>query len=449
MKVEYKDLKLNPRQKALLIRTIQQNPYIPVTPYKLQLYSIADENKRKLIGGSAYSGKSILGAMLALQYIEVPNYRCLIIRRTYDDVIATGGIVDYLKEWTEPFQNIVHNESKKVFINLENNAKIFYNYAMYDDDKNKFKSRQYHRIIVDEASEIVKTVLQFLNRSLRYNEEKRIPLNLFYISNPASSTGIEYLKNRFVEDNAPYPYFEMNFWDNPFVDEKDYRETLSELSKADYQYQMGNWEYTLQSGDVFDNDMIIQATITPEKYNQIREEEELIKVVRGWDLAASEKKTSDYTVGTLTEYYTGNIRVTTGQHSFKLKPGRLEERMKAIMDQDGDNVEQVIELQVAAAGLIVQNLWEEIFRDYRIDWSRSTKTKVIRAGSIVPGLNRGEILLLENKDNPYIKMFTKQAVNFPNYDNLTDDDPEAKHDDRIDSFVISNTHESRAIVSVV
>ena len=27
---------------------------------------------------------------------------------------------------------------------------------MYEDDRNKFKSRQYHKIIVDEASEILK-----------------------------------------------------------------------------------------------------------------------------------------------------------------------------------------------------------------------------------------------------------------------------------------------------
>jgi hypothetical protein len=38
------------------------------------------------------------------------------------------------------------------------------------------------------------------------------------------------------------------------------------------------------------------------------------------------------------------------------------------------------------------------------------------------------------KDNPYLKTFTLQALNFPNFDRLKDDDPETLHNDRIDSL---------------
>lgn len=119
MRVDYKKIHLDQQQKKLIKRTILENPYIPVTPYDRQLYAIADRHTRKLIGGSAYSGKSMLGAVLALQHYEVPYYRCLILRSTYDNVIATGGIVDYLDHWTEPFDYIEHNQSKRCFINHE------------------------------------------------------------------------------------------------------------------------------------------------------------------------------------------------------------------------------------------------------------------------------------------------------------------------------------------
>lgn len=75
MKVDYSKIKLDKLQKKIIRKTILENPYIPIVPYSRQLYAIVDRSKRKLIGGSAYSGKSILGAVLALQHFMVPNYR--------------------------------------------------------------------------------------------------------------------------------------------------------------------------------------------------------------------------------------------------------------------------------------------------------------------------------------------------------------------------------------
>lgn len=60
MRVDYKKIHLDQQQKKLIRRTILENPYIPVTPYDRQLYAIADRHTRKLIGGSAYSGKVCL-----------------------------------------------------------------------------------------------------------------------------------------------------------------------------------------------------------------------------------------------------------------------------------------------------------------------------------------------------------------------------------------------------
>lgn len=259
MRINYDELELTDKQKTILKKTIFQNKYIPVDPYRKQLFAIADTSKRKLIGGSAYSGKSILGAVLALQHYNVPNYRCLILRSTYDNVIATGGIVDYIDEWMNEFPEVEHNQSKRCFINTENNAKIYYSYMFLEKDKEKFKSRAYHKIIVDEASEFFKVNLQFLNRSLRGTKSlMKFPLSLYYISNPADADGSIYLKERFVE--GPFPFYEMNFWDNPYIDKEDYLENLQELSHADYQFQMGNWDYEVRSGDVFDYDLIDNCT---------------------------------------------------------------------------------------------------------------------------------------------------------------------------------------------
>lgn len=428
MKLDY-NFDLSKKQREILKKTIFENKYIPIKPYRKQLYAIADKSKRKLIGGSAYSGKSILGAVLALQHYEVPKYRCLVLRSTYDNVIATGGVVDYIDQWVEEFPNVEHNQSKRVFINHDNDAKIYYSYMLLEKDKEKFKSRAYHKIIVDEASEFFKVNLQFLNRSLRgTNSLMKFPLSLYYISNPADADGSTYLKERFVD--GPFPYYEMNFWDNPYIDKNDYLENLQELSKADYQFQIGNWDYEVKSGDVFDYDLIDNATISKQEYQEMLTEQELLQQVITWDIAATEKKTSDYTAYSLGSVFQGKVGVIHNQNSIQKSPGKLEQKMMQIMDRyyDYDNW---IERQPGAAGKIVANYWKKEFEDYNPTFIDVHKSKLIRASRTVRGMNKGKILFVKGK---WLKDFKKQAVRFPSEKVVVDD--ESTHDDRVDSVTL-------------
>ena len=426
MKVDYTKLSITRKDWQIINDSIANNPFIPIKPYAKQLYAICDKHKRKLIGGSAYSGKSILGAVLALQHFKAKNYRCLILRSTYDNVIATGGIVDYIDEWTKEFPNVEHNQSKRCFINHNTNAKIYYSYMLREQDKEKFKSRAYHRIIVDEASEFFKVNLQFLNRSLRGTKGlMKFPLSLYYISNPADADGSTYLKERFVE--GPYPFFEMNFWDNPYIDREDYLESLKELSKADYQFQIGNWDYEIKSGDVFDHDMIDAHTISKQEYQEMLTEQDVLQQVITWDIAATEKKTSDYTAWSLSTVFKGKIGAIHDQNSTQKTPGKLESKMMQVMDRyyEYDNW---IEQQPAAAGKIVKNYWKKEFEDYHPTFIQVPKSKLIRASRMVRGINKGKILFVKGK---WLKTFKKQAVKFPTEKVVADD--ESTHDDRVDS----------------
>lgn len=432
MKVDYHKVRLDAQQKRMLRLTILENPFIPIVPYDRQLYAIADRSKRKLIGGSAYSGKSLLGATLSLQHFEVPNYRCLILRSTYDNVTAPGGIVDYLDEWLKPFDFVEHNQSKRAFINHKNNAKIYYSYMLLEKDKEKFKSRAFHKIIVDEASEFFKVNLQFLNRSLRPTQLlTKFPLALYYISNPADAEGSSYLNEKFVK--GKFPFYEMNFWHNPYVDQKDYLETLKELSRADYQFQIGNWDYEIKAGDVFDYDTIQAATISQQEYQEMLTEQDVLQQVISWDIAATEKPSADYTAWSLSTVFKGKIGVVHNQDSTQKRPGKLENHMMRIMDKHYE-YDNWIEQQPAAAGKIVKNYWKNEFMDYSPTFIRVPKSKMIRASRSVRGINRGKLLFVKGK---WLKHFMKQAVKFPTEKVVVDD--ETTHDDRVDS--VSLLHE--------
>lgn len=429
MKVDYTKLSLTKEDWQIIHDSISNNPFIPIKPYAKQLYAICDKHKRKLIGGSAYSGKSILGAVLALQHFKARNYRCLILRSTYDNVIATGGIVDYIDEWTKEFPNVEHNQSKRCFINHNTNAKIYYSYMLLEKDKEKFKSRAYHRIIVDEASEFFKVNLQFLNRSLRGTKGlMKFPLSLYYISNPADADGSTYLKERFVE--GPYPFYEMNFWDNPYIDKEDYLESLQELSKADYQYQIGNWDYELTAGDIFDYDLIDDATISRQEYDEYLTEWEILQNVITWDIAATESKTADYTVGSFSTVFKGKIGMIHDQKSTQKRPGKLEAYMSRIMEANSD-YDNWIEKQPAAAGKIVKNYWAGEFKRFNPTFIPVPKSKIMRASRAVRGIKTGKILFVKGK---WLKEFKKQAVKFPSDKIIVDD--ESTHDDRVDSMTL-------------
>ena len=205
----------------------------------------------------------------------------------------------------------------------------------------------------------------------------------------------------------------MNFWDNPFIDTSEYRDTLSELSLADYQYQMGNWNYTIQSGDIFSNGMIIDATITMGKYYEVTKDLELVRLVRGWDIASTDGKSSDFTASTLVEIYKDDTFIVRSQNSFRELPGKLEQRMKAVMEADGLEVEQWIEHQPAAAGNIVDKYWRDEFQKYNIKIIPVFRNKVVRAGLLVPRLYNKKLLFVEDVKNPYLDISRVNLSDFP------------------------------------
>ncbi|MGI6564899.1 terminase large subunit domain-containing protein [Methanosphaera sp.] len=242
--------KLTLKDKSHFIINIKQVESVPV-----KCIRVKSENHLYLCTNNYIAThNSLLGSMIASQWLMYPNYRCLILRRTYDDVVATGGIVDYLKRNLLDYDRLGEhtcelNEAKKVFT-APSGAKIFYNYSQRKGDKEKFRGRSYHTIIWDEASESPKENLAFIVRSNRRDENQaQIPLHTYYISNPSLGDGTQYLLKNFVEDTGRYPYFELTFWDNQAINPKEYAKTLENLDPIDRAFQLyGDWHFMPSNG---------------------------------------------------------------------------------------------------------------------------------------------------------------------------------------------------------
>src|SRR5437763_12843302 len=50
-------------------------------------------------GGAAGGGKSAALLAAALQYVDVPGYAALIVRRNYMELVQPGGLIDLSKRW--------------------------------------------------------------------------------------------------------------------------------------------------------------------------------------------------------------------------------------------------------------------------------------------------------------------------------------------------------------
>lgn len=268
MLVEPSDVELTEKDKLIYYHTVTINPYIPLKPYKLQAIALVlasrDSSKVNsiLAGGSAYGGKTILGSMLAVQFLQEPNYRCLVTRRNYAELLDVSSIWDNLNEWCcdanlSDDLRCTAVKSPSPRIESPTGAIIYFKAFDHLDKKQKFKSASYNRIINDEASELPNGILPFQYRSLRTTDH--LPLSVINLSNP-SGESTDYLVEEFVKGEKPY--INIGWESNPFIDQVAYEETLSQLDYIDQQYQRyGRWEYKATKGDLINREEITSQII--------------------------------------------------------------------------------------------------------------------------------------------------------------------------------------------
>lgn len=280
----------------LLTETIYNNPYCKFKPYPKQAIPIlyacmpekyGDDGTRKpndvLAGAGGFGGKTYLASMLAVQYLQAPDYTCLVTRRNYAELLDTNSVWDNLIDWCcdedRLGKDLVcdYKKSPTPQITAPNGNTIYFKAFDRDEKKQKFKSASYDRIVNDEASELPEAVLRFQYRSSR--NTSRIPRSIINLSNPGGES-TDYLVENFVD--GPKPYIALDWRDNPHIDKVAYEGSLNELDYIDQQYQKyGNWHYKPTAGDLISYDILNNSFIPLKNYI----EREVMFCTMGIDLA--------------------------------------------------------------------------------------------------------------------------------------------------------------------
>ena len=371
--------------------TILDNPFIDFELYDKQSFVALTSCHNQeginefLTGGPGGGGKTKLLAALALQFVEFPQYRCLVTRKNYRELVGTGSVFDILKN----IPGVKPRESGLIRIIFPSGAEIHFKAFNDESHKQDVKGESYHTILNDEASELPESVLKFLYRSLRKKVDDWIPLRFGNASNPGGES-TDYLVEKYIDGDLPY--IEMGYKHNPYIDNDTYEDSLKELDYIDQQYQMyGNWYYRPSAGDLINLDQLVDAYIDVSDYI----EREVFFCTMGLDTAGRGR---DNTVAmNLIRLDNGltvlNDMVIDG--SAYPEDSIYEIAEKQVIENNLYNLD--IEEEPGGDSLYALRYWEEVLGDlinkYGIDVNgvSAIKSKYTRARPIAKAIIKGEL----------------------------------------------------------
>lgn len=212
--------------------------YVPHAPHPRQAEFLALDSLEALYGGAAGGGKSDALLMAALQYVDVPGYSALLLRRTFADLALPGAIMDRAKAWLAG-SPAVWNEQSKTFT-FPSGARLSFGYLDVEKDRFRYQGAEFQFIGFDELTQFPEQWYRYLASRLRKLEGSPVPLRLRGATNPGG-IGHEWVRRRFVDGEAAF--VPAKLVDNPSVDAESYRASLALLDGTTRrQLEDGLWQ---------------------------------------------------------------------------------------------------------------------------------------------------------------------------------------------------------------
>ncbi len=178
--------------------------YCPHTPWPKQQAFLDLECLEAFYGGGAGPGKTDALLMAALQYVHVPGYAALLLRRDFPRLNLPGAIMDRSREWLTN-TDAKWNGSDHAF-RFPSGATLQFGYIDNPQDRFRYASSEFQFIGWDELTEFrlgedESNPYQFMFSRLRKTTDIPVPLRVRSASNPGN-IGHVWVKNRFITQEA-------------------------------------------------------------------------------------------------------------------------------------------------------------------------------------------------------------------------------------------------------
>lgn len=193
-----------------------------------------------LYGGAAGGGKSSALLIAALQYVHVPNYSALILRRTFTDLNLPGSIMDRAREWLTGTGAVWNDRDRRW--TFPSGATLQFGFCDTEKDKYRYQGTEIQFLGVDELTQWPEEWYRYLLSRLRKREGMPVELRARCASNPGG-IGHHWVRRRFVDpQTAIGEYVPAKLDDNPHLDQHSYRNALALLDvQTRSQLLDGNW----------------------------------------------------------------------------------------------------------------------------------------------------------------------------------------------------------------
>lgn len=163
--------------------------------------------------------------MGALQWVDIPNYAALILRKSYTDLALPGALMDRAKSWLQDTPATWDRETHSW--HFPSGASLTFGYIATPGDRFRYQSAEFQAIFWDEITEFEDDVAyRFMFSRLRASGDLagKVPLRMRSASNPVGP-GVGWVRPRFLE-NDPEPFrLEWDDEDNP-IEVVDYSQRL-------------------------------------------------------------------------------------------------------------------------------------------------------------------------------------------------------------------------------
>lgn len=143
-------------------------PHVPHPPQ--QAFLLLSHLAEVFYGGAAGGGKSDAGLMGALQFVDVPGYSALIIRRTFQDLALPGAIMDRAEEWLTG-TGARKRDGGKLWefptADPSRPATLQFGYAQTHADVKRYQGAEFQYVFVDELTHFEERTYRYLFSRLR------------------------------------------------------------------------------------------------------------------------------------------------------------------------------------------------------------------------------------------------------------------------------------------
>lgn len=386
------------RELARLL-TPRLNRYIPPNPktggprpHPPQAAFLLLSDREALYGGAAGGGKSDALLMSALQYVDVPGYHALILRRKYVDLIKADGLIPRAHEWLQG-TDARWNEQKHCWT-FPSGATLEFGHCEHENNKYDYQGSAWQFIGFDEVTSFTETQYEYVGLSrARRLEGSTIPLRTRATANPGGP-GHDWVKARFIDPETRRGRFiPARLDDNPSLDGASYRESLQGLTSVERERLLnGNWDVR-PKGPLFERGWFEVVDEVPKDAR---------RRVRAWDLAATEAspgKDPDWTAGCrLSEK--GGVYYVEHLVRFRKRPKDVEASIQTTAKSDTRDVRIGMEQEPGASGVAtVEHYAREVLKGYSFKAYSKTKDKVTMAELWQPNAERGEVKLVRGRWN--------------------------------------------------